>query len=181
MLRALVKGWCILLVVFYAFYFLAFDTPQEAAQSINLVDVLSNEWRLTLDGKRDIQNRKAMLNEMAELLLHKTNIDITQSIYDVLKNDEAFQLKERNIQEDQLGMFSYTLDFINKNKKKCSIVYLGKSKSILDAHPTMILLVEYEGQNKSNAPSGLNIAHYVYGIDIDTCREIAGFYPHFRD
>lgn len=179
MIKALVKGWCILLVISYAFYFLVFDSPQEAAQSINLVDVLSIEWRLTTDRKQDMENRKAMLNEMAELLLHKTHIDITESIYDVLKNNDNFQLTERKIQEDKSGMFCYTIDFININKKKCSIAYFEKSKSLLDAHPAMVLMVGYEGQN--NAPPGINIAHYVYGIDLDTCRDIASIYPRFRN
>lgn len=173
-----VKGYCLLLAVSVIFYFFVFDSPQSASRSINLVDILDMEMASTMDTREDVERRKNIINKIANLL-KKGHIDITENIYNVLKNDENFRLTETEIDAKIPGMFAYKMEFTNKNMKKCSIIFHGVNRSIKNANDANVLFVEYEGQNGNNAPTAINIAHYVYGVQADICRDIAKLYPRF--
>lgn len=173
MLKKFFYGFIFFTIIDILIYIFILDSPQQASRSISLLNILELERRTILDSKEDLEGRKAWIQaNVAEKIKEKIGVDITKSIYSILK-DKKFNLHETE-QQVLPGIFMYNMEFTNRKGEKNSIIFSGPKKGIEYAGSSNVTTVSYKDDNGRTISTDIGpyVAHYVYGINNKECLDM---------
>ena len=178
MLKKLIAGWiglCIIcLMIWTPIYFLFVNDAEDNVKDLTLDEYLFTMGLLRGSSERELDARRNSVDKFASFYEDKTGIDITDSIYEKLDDDDNVKnLSLRTINVvDQKGLCLLTF---TRDNTDYAIEFIAAEPSFLEPEwiPTILSGNPYQVL-RAIGPS--------FGISNDDCNEIASmFSSHLPD
>ena len=95
----------------------SFASNKNAIKEVSLADILYYSGLLTTDSSEEKELKRKIIDKFADEYEDKTDIDITESIYDVLDdNDDVKNIEINKLNKDS-NYTGYSLDYVYKGRK----------------------------------------------------------------
>lgn len=145
---SIIKGFLGIIIfswlVYLPIYLFFFDSEESAIKSISLADAIAFSLETKLDSKEDIESRKDAIDDLADKIEEKTDIDIRDSIYDVLNDNE----KVSDVELKEINSFNDAKHYVIRFKyegKYLNIPFVVSSPSLLDVREAKAMLLPTQG------------------------------------
>ena len=115
-------------------YILFFNSPEDALKKYSLSDAIYFYTMQEDDSKEISEFKKNIIKEFTAEYKHRTGIDISKPIYDVIKNNKDVTQLELSIKRNRPNIDNIKIGYIifNYHKNKLSIPLLVEDSSFLD-------------------------------------------------
>ena len=169
----LFKIWLILFSICSIGYILFFNSPEEALKKLSLTDAIYFYTMQEDDSKEISEFKKNIIKEFTAEHKHRTGIDISKPIYDVIKNNKDVTQLELSIKRNRPNIDNIKIGYIifNYHKNKISIPLIVEDSSFLDVKEAKIYAI------LEDFYTFISEVGQLYGINK---QDINGIYNYFK-
>ena len=169
----LFKIWLILFSICFIVYILFFNSQEDDLKKFSLSDAIYFYTMQEDDSKEISEFKKNIIKEFTAEYKHRTGIDISKPIYDVIKNNNDATQLELSIKRNSPNINNIKIGYIifNYHKNKLSIPLVIMDSSFLNVKEAKIYAI------LEDFYTFINKVGQLYGINK---QDINGIYNYFN-